>query len=346
MISSVVLLLAVFVSGAPMDDSECCEEKQVGDTFYTRLDDDDSFSGVPDQCLNDCLYTITGTSEPKFCFARGELPVECANSGYGLEFGSGSEVSISVVVRSATSNEDVADAFVEFTLGDLVLTNTTDQFGLGIVTFSLDDIVVPEDGLDVMVEISKENFITYSFEDLIYAEDIYSEQFDWQVAIALSPDLAENEMRIVLSWETSQDLDIYALQMEKETGAIVCKTYWKNQDGCEGITLDVDSRHGENGSETITWNEGAADPYMYLLYVNDYDEFGFSQSEGRISFYGENIVKMEVEDGNNEDRYWMLGSFEPSEGISSFTEDGWIQLDNPDTSILAREGKGEKKPDS
>ena len=44
-------------------------------------------------------------------------------------------VSISVVVRSATSNEDVADAFVEFTLGDLVLTTTTDQFGLGIVTF-------------------------------------------------------------------------------------------------------------------------------------------------------------------------------------------------------------------
>jgi len=333
-----------------MDDSECCLEKKVGDTFYTRLDDD--FSGlVPDQCLNDCLYTITGTSEPKFCFARGELPVECGDSGYGSGYGIGygsgygygSEVSISVVVRSATSNEDVADAFVEFTLGDLVLTNTTDQFGLGIVTFSLDDIVMPEDGLDVMVQISKENFISYSYEDLIYAEDINSAQFDWQVAIALSPDLAENEMRIVLSWETSQDLDIYALQMEKETGAIVCKTYWNNQDGCEGITLDVDSRHGENGSETITWNEGAADPYMYLLYVNDYDQFGFSESEGRISFYGETTVKMEVEDGNNEDRYWMLGSFEPSEGISSFTEDGSIQTDNPDTSILVRSGK-ERKP--
>merc|ERR1712181_31384 len=194
-----------------------------------------------------------------------------------------------------------------------------------------------------MVEISKENFITYSYEDLIYTEDIYSEQFDWQVAIALSPDLAENEMRIVLSWETSQDLDIYALQMEKETGAIVCKTYWKNQDGCEGITLDVDSRHGENGSETITWNLGAADPYMYLLYVNDYDEFGFSESEGRISFYGETIVKMEVEEGNNENRYWIVGSFKPSEGISSFTQDGSLHLDTPATS-LARNARKERKP--
>jgi len=256
-------------------------------------------------------------------------------------------VSISVVVRSATSNEDVADAFVEFTLGDLVLTTTTDQFGLGIVTFSLDDIVVPEDGLDVMVEISKENFITYSYEDLIYEADIYSEQFDWQVAIALSPDLAENKMRIVLSWETAQDLDIYALQMEKETGAIVCKTYYEvlneDMDSCEGITLDVDSRHGENGSETITWNEGTADPYMYLLYVNDYDELGFSESEARISFHGETTVKMEVEDGNNEDRYWMLGSFEPSKGISSFIEDGSIQTDNPDTT-LARNARKQKKP--
>ena len=46
--------------------------------------------------------------------------------------------------------------------------------------------MVPEDGLDAMVEISKENFITYSYEDLIYAVDIYSAEFDWQVSIALS----------------------------------------------------------------------------------------------------------------------------------------------------------------
>ena len=108
-------------------------------------------------------------------------------------------------------------------------------------------------------------------------------------------------------------------------------------------------RHGENGSETITWNEGSADVYKYLLYVHDYSQLGFSESEGRISFYGEEVVKMEVEDGNNEDRwfwnsfdkitirtfativcrYWMLGSFEPSEGVSLFSIDGEFQTDNP-----------------
>jgi len=223
-----------------------------------------------------------------------------------------------------------------------VLSTTTDELGLAIFTFSFDDIVVPVEGIAAMVEISKENFFSYSYVKMIYPENMMEELLDWQVAIALSPDLAENEMRIVLSWETTQDLDIYALQMDKTTGDIVCKTYWRNMDGCEGIILDVDSRHGENGSETITWNQGVADPYTYLLYVHDYDEQGFSESEGRISFYGETVVKMEVEEENNEDRYWMLGSFEPSEGISSFTEDGSIQTDNPDFSLTARSAKNVK----
>ena len=90
----------------------------------------------------------------------------------------------------------------------------------------------------------------------------------------------------------------------RTTGDIVCKTYWVNKDGCEGITLDVDSMNGvDAGSETITWNLGSADPYTYLIYVNDYSQLGFDGSEGRISFYGETIVKMEVENENNEDRW-------------------------------------------
>jgi len=345
MISSIGLIALFFTGtlGAPSQESECCQEKRVGDTFYTLLSDDSFSGGVPERCLNDCLYTAIGTSEPKFCFARGELPVECGGSGYGSGSGEGSgygqsSVSISFIVRSATTNEDVSGAVVSFALGDIVLATTTDEFGLAIFTFSIDEIVVPEEGIAAIVEVSMENFVTYNYEKIIFAESMMEELLDWNVAIALSPDLADNEMRIVLSWETTQDLDIYALQMEKETGAIVCKTNWQNMAGCAGITLDVDSRHGENGSETITWNEGAADPFSYLIYVHDYgtDAPGFDASEARISFYGESVVKMEAEDGNNEDSYWMLGSFEPSGGISSFVEDGSFQTDNPDTSLTAR----------
>merc|ERR1712080_756882 len=32
---------------------------------------------LPEKCLNNCIYTPTGSSEPKFCFARGDLPVAC-----------------------------------------------------------------------------------------------------------------------------------------------------------------------------------------------------------------------------------------------------------------------------
>merc|ERR1712130_262149 len=113
MISSIGLIALFFTGtlGAPSQESECCQEKRVGDTFYTLLSDDSFSGGVPERCLNDCLYTAIGTSEPKFCFARGELPVECGGSGYGSGSGEGSgygqsSVSISFIVRSATTNED------------------------------------------------------------------------------------------------------------------------------------------------------------------------------------------------------------------------------------------------
>ena len=59
------------------------------------------------------------------------------------------------------------------------------------------------------------------------------------------------------------------------------------------------------------FNKGTDDPYSYLLFINDYSQLGFSESEARISFYGgETVVKMEVEDGNNEDRWiWFQFTF-------------------------------------
>ena len=49
---------------------ECCAEKKVGAYTYTLLQDD--FHGsIHPQCLNNCVYTLIGTSSPKFCFGRG-----------------------------------------------------------------------------------------------------------------------------------------------------------------------------------------------------------------------------------------------------------------------------------
>jgi len=58
---------------------ECCTEKMVGSVSYTLLDG--PFRGqIPHQCLNDCVYTVSGTSSPKFCFERGDLPTQCLSA--------------------------------------------------------------------------------------------------------------------------------------------------------------------------------------------------------------------------------------------------------------------------
>ena len=51
--------------------NECCPMKMVGSTSYTLLAQ--HFHGkLPDQCTNSCVYTITNTSAPKFCFKKGK----------------------------------------------------------------------------------------------------------------------------------------------------------------------------------------------------------------------------------------------------------------------------------
>merc|ERR1719370_599280 len=73
--------------GPPVE--ECCAEKMVGSVSYTLAEA--PFRGaIPHQCLNDCVYTVTGTSSPKFCFQRGDLPTECLDVPViGLVGGSG-----------------------------------------------------------------------------------------------------------------------------------------------------------------------------------------------------------------------------------------------------------------
>jgi len=59
---------------------ECCTRKMVGSVSYTLLPASTSHRELPDQCRNDCVYTVSGTSSPKFCFARGDLPTRCLSA--------------------------------------------------------------------------------------------------------------------------------------------------------------------------------------------------------------------------------------------------------------------------
>jgi len=59
---------------------ECCTRKMVGSVSYTLLPAATSHRELPNQCRNDCVYTVSGTSSPKFCFARGDLPTQCLSA--------------------------------------------------------------------------------------------------------------------------------------------------------------------------------------------------------------------------------------------------------------------------
>merc|ERR1719458_2164890 len=432
---------------------ECCTEKMVGSVSYTLLDA--AFHGeLPHQCLNDCVYTVSGTSSPKFCFQRGDLPTECLSdvpeppmmttgdqgsgspvidysvvelvggSGphegnviingqpvcddgsfeYGTQnaqvvcrmlgdtggdytveshfgqvsdvFGmdevqctgdedyiwrcphestddcSGGEgfgvicyngelttadsvsgagsVDVWVHVADASSNVGVADASVEFTLGelDLVLTSTTDDQGWAVFTLSSGTTGV------ATIVVSREGYVTVTTERLIDSEtDV--------ISVFSSPELAEGEHRLVLSWETSTDLDVYALQRNKTTGEIVCKTWYSNPGGCDGVNLDIDV-YGY-GPETITWTDADNDAYIYELYVHDYDQGGVAGTGATITLYGETTVEMTVADGDSGDLWWMLGTFEPSVGTSSFLIMDTLQSFDPDTSSRIVHGRSMKK---
>ena len=52
----------------------CCETKDVGGVGYTLVGQMDTRAY---QCLNDCIYVKDDDPEVKFCFAAGDLEVEC-----------------------------------------------------------------------------------------------------------------------------------------------------------------------------------------------------------------------------------------------------------------------------
>merc|ERR1711973_827218 len=287
--------------------AECCQEKTVGGVSYSLLPE--AFHGsLPHQCLTSCVYTKTGVlSSPKFCFARGDLATECRDP-----------VTVHVIVKSATAGYAVANASVnlyDFLSG---LDETSYTNGEGIASFSVSRAFV---GVTASITVSREGYILETIERTISNEARQIFQ-----GIFIAPTLNEGELRLVLGWETTQDLDLYVEQINKATGEIVCVTYWNNRTGCDGVTLDVDSY--DFGPETVTWGDAANDPYSYNILVNDYDDEGdnwdnddvegLGPSGAKVTLFGETNIKMEAEAGNS-GSWWVIGTFSPSQGTSSFS---------------------------
>jgi len=231
------------------------------------------------------------------------------------------EVPVYVLVKSATTDGSLEGASVELTLDNLVLRNTTDSQGLAVFMVSVDFV---GQQATIVVEIRGYAIVTVTME-------ISAGESGQHINIFPSPVLAESEYRIVLSWDTTTDLDIYALGKDRTTGRIECKVYWDtiNKTGCPGVNLDIDHTDGY-GPETITWTDANNDAYKYELYVHDYNETGVAGTGANVVLYGETEIKLNVEDVGS-GLWWMLGTFEPSVGISSFNEITELQNSDPDT---------------
>merc|ERR1711872_819482 len=298
---SALLLIGVQAQSHQMDGhaqaSECCQEKTVGGVSYSLLPE--AFHGsLPHQCLTSCVYTKNGMSSPKFCFARGDLATECRDP-----------VTVHVVVQSATTGHPVSNASVNLFNFLSGLSDTSYTNGEGVASFSVSRDFV---GVTASISVSREGYILETIERTISNEagQIFR-------GIFIAPTLNEGELRLVLGWETTQDLDLRVEQINKTTGDLVCLTYWMDKTGCNGVLLDVDSLRGP-GPETVTWGDAANDPYMYKIWVNDYDDLGVGQSGAKVTLFGENNIKMEAEAGRS-GSWWEIGTFSPSQGTSSFS---------------------------
>merc|ERR1719167_247058 len=76
-----VALLSFFVvlaTGQPAGQKPCCESKEVGGVKYmlTGTMDTKAYG-----CITNCLYETKAKPNMKFCFARGDLEVECLDDG-------------------------------------------------------------------------------------------------------------------------------------------------------------------------------------------------------------------------------------------------------------------------
>jgi len=326
-----LLTIAMVESESPPMFEECCTEKVVGGVSYSLFHD--VFHGsIPHQCLNNCVFTRTGTSSPKFCFQRGDLPTECLSEvPVGLIGGS---VTAMVLVKSATTGVLLADVTVLISLGDERRRATTDYAGRAIFTLSPHMVDIAVSGAPATIEVSGAGYARVVVERMFFADEAMHNP-----VIFTFPELREGEHRLVLSWDTDTDLDIYVLQMDKATRDIECKTWYNDSSSCPGVNLDIDVY--EYGPETITWTDADNDAHSYMIYVHDYDQGGVAGTGARITLYGETEIEMEVADGDSGELWWVIGFFLPWK--SSFLTIDELKTIDPDFRVFGSQSRNAKK---
>jgi hypothetical protein len=118
-LATVLLLLtgAVVEASTLRGLEECCTEKMVGNVSYTLLPD--TFHGeLPRQCLKSCVYTVSDTSSPMFCFAKGDLPTRCLSDGGTVDCTIECRAKIMAAEAECSSSSDKLECIIRVLVED------------------------------------------------------------------------------------------------------------------------------------------------------------------------------------------------------------------------------------
>jgi len=326
----------IFVMGRPVCDTTATPEnaqvvcRQLGyldggitvNSFFGNFSDDFLWDNLNCTGNETHIWRCPHEKTEVNCSGDQAMGVICSGGdegyGYGFTDHGPVQVAVSVSVKDATKKDgSLEGALVEITLLDETMVNATTN-SEGVASFTFSSVVI---GDLAVIFVTREGYANVLEEREISAGGQL-------IRIFASPDLAEGQHRLVLSWQTTEDLDIYALGRDMDTGEIVCKTYWWSGSNCTRAKLDVDNRDGF-GPETITWSDAENDPYYYTLYVHNYDRPKNPDVAGNgahIVLYGKTNITMHSKDAG-EGGYWMLGDFVPSN--SSFIENDKLMVLDP-----------------
>ena len=349
----ILITLAFFLSNCSPDENE----ETVGNTGVIKgsiLDNEsDTLSGVSvtfvksdttvgtvtsdadgefyKSSLSSGDYTLTYT---KSSYINTTMSATLANNYETLRVATVTQLSdtcstgaISGTIKDAVSNSGVTDVSLSArsglntTSGTVVKTGTTDSSG----NYSLNSMSAGW----YTVETSKSgysaapNFYVYSCGDNVSSQDA-----------TITTTLSSGSMRIILSWNTTKDLDSHLTGPDNASGKFHVyyaqdKFYYaKNTSSCSGcsdsqisdnVTQDVDSQ--SRGPETITISTVRSGTYRY--YVHNYTNKGTNnkrlfKSGASVTVYysglSNNPTTFNVPSGNGD--LWTVFNFNTNSGLT------------------------------
>merc|ERR1712181_190941 len=162
-----VFLLLLLSIDLEVEGNDCCEEKKVGSVSYT-LHQPHSHS-LSEQCLDNCVYTILGSTTPKYCFQQGDLPTECLSDTTTTTTTTprttpttSSSVEVTVEVRDDRTEDLLTAASVQLTLGDETMNATTGSDGRATFALSANSA-----GKEAKIKVSAAGYTTSNSQKII-----------------------------------------------------------------------------------------------------------------------------------------------------------------------------------